>query len=919
MANDNGEGAGTSDPSPAGMRAMRDTEPEIVLDPERRRLREAAEGLHPWYRWGPYLSERQWGTVREDYSADADPWKSFPHEHARSRAYRWGEDGLLGICDDHGLVCFGLALWNGVDPFLKERPFGLSSHEGNHGEDVKDCYYFLDNTPTHSSMRALYRYPQQAFPYAQLIEENARRDRTQPEFELVDTGIFDENRYFDVEVEYAKADAEDICIHISATNRGPQAATLHLLPTLWFRNTWDWGYAVERPKLRAVSDAPAGSTLVQVLHESIDEHWFACEGSPELLFTENATNHERLWGTTNLSPYVKDGIHEAVVHGRHECVNPAQEGTKVAARYALTLAPGATETISLRLSRRRHESPFGDDAEVFQQRREEADQFYEAVHGPGLNDDERLVQRQAFAGLLWSKQFYHIDVDVWLDGDPTGPTPPPQRLHGRNAEWRHLNNADVVSMPDTWEYPWYAAWDLAFHCIPLALVDPNFAKSQLLLLLRVWYSHPNGQLPAYEWNFGDVNPPVHASAVLRVYRIEKEATGTGDRDFLERAFQKLLLNFTWWVNRKDTEGNNVFAGGFLGLDNIGLFDRSKPLPGGGYLGQADGTAWMGMYCLDMLGIALELAAENPVYEDIATKFFEHFMYIGGALNDLGRQGISLWDDEDEFFYDVLHLPNGEMHQVKARSVVGLIPLFAVETFDDELLKKLPAFARRTTWFLENRPVLASLVAHWEVPGKDARHLMALVRGHRMKALLSRALDPAEFLSERGVRSLSRWHKEHPFSLTLDGTVFSVEYDPAESRSGLFGGNSNWRGPVWFPLNVLLVESLRKFHAYYGDDFVVECPTGSGTMLPLDQIADEIERRLLSLFLLDGAGKRPVFGADERMQGDPNWRDRLQFFEYFDGDTGVGLGASHQTGWTALVATLLAQKGRAEHGALSSQF
>ncbi|MEO9255111.1 MAG: glucosidase [Tepidiformaceae bacterium] len=891
----------------AGVPPIRTPGRDAALDAERRRLLEAAEGLNAWKQWGPYLSERQWGTVREDYSPDGHAWEFFPYDHARSRAYRWGEDGLLGISDDRGMLCFALALWNGADPTLKERLFGLSGPQGNHGEDVKEYYYFLESTPTHSSMRALYKYPQRAFPYDQLLSENQKRDRSQPEYELMDTGVFDEDRYFDVEVEYSKAEADDICIRITVTNRGPEEATLQLLPTLWFRNTWSWGYEVERPLLKAVSNPGEGMVLVQATHATVGEYWFACEGAPALLFTDNETNTERLWGKPNASPFVKDGIDEAIVHGNMQAVNPDGVGTKVAAKYELKLGAGASQTVALRLSSQRHEAPFSNDTEVHDERKADADAFYHTVCDAHLTDDQRLVQRQAFAGLLWSKQFYHFDVDVWLTGDPAGPVPPAERLSGRNHEWRHLNNDDIISMPDTWEYPWYAAWDLAFHCIPLALVDPEFAKGQLLLLLREWYTHPNGQLPAYEWEFSDVNPPVQAGAALRVYRIEKQRTGKGDRDFLERVFQKLLLNFTWWVNRKDAKGNNVFAGGFLGLDNIGVFDRSKELPGGGRIEQADGTAWMGVFCLDMLGIALELARDNSVYEDLATKFFEHFMYIGGAMNSLGENSSSLWDEEDGFYFDVLNMPDGRKLQLRVRSLVGLIPLLAVETFDDALLGQLPDFARRTRWFLENRPDLSSLVAHWEVPGEDSKHLMALVRGHRMKALLKRALDPEEFFSDNGLRSVSRYHRDHPFKLDVAGSVYEVDYEPAESTNWLFGGNSNWRGPVWFPLNEMIIEALRKFQVYYGDDFLIECPTGSGTMLTLSAVADEISLRLTKLFLRDADGKRPVFGDDPRFQQDPQWKDYLLFYEYFNGDTGEGLGASHQTGWTALVATLLGEQ------------
>jgi hypothetical protein len=754
-------------------------------------------------------------------------------------------------------------------------------------------------------MRALYKYPQRPFPYAELVERN-RRGRGQPEYELLDTGVFAEDRYFDVQVDYAKAAPDDILIRIAATNRGPDAAPLHLLPTLWCRNTWSWGREPDtgaRPQL-----VICGPSEVHAAVPHLGDYWLCCNGQPELLFTGNETNAQRVWGTPNTAPFVKDGIGAAVVDGRRETVNPAGLGTKVAARYALTIAPGATETVLLRLSACRHAAPFDDAEQIFAERQAEADRFY-APLAVGLTSDERLVQRRAFAGLLWSKQFYHYDVDEWLEGDPIH-APPPQRRQGRNRDWRHLNTNDILSMPDTWEYPWFASWDLAFHCIPLALIDPEFAKAQLVLLGREWYQHPNGQFAAYEWAFGDVNPPVHAWAAWRVYKIEQRSSGVADRPFLERMFHKLLLNFTWWVNRKDAEGRNVFQGGFLGLDNIGVFDRSATLPTGGHLDQSDGTAWMGMYCLNMLTIALELARENAVYEDVATKFFEHFLYIAAALNDVGGEGMALWDEADEFFYDVLHLPDGTAQRLRVRSLVGLIPLLAVETIEPDLLARLPQFAERLEWFLAHRPDLAGLVSRWQEPGMGARRLVALVRGHRLKRLLRRMLDPQEFLSPGGVRSLSRCHADQPYALPVDGVTYMVDYQPGESTSALFGGNSNWRGPVWFPVNYLLIEALQKFHHYYGDDFLVECPTGSGRKLALLQIADELSGRLTSVFLRDSQGRRPVFGPNERWQTDPHWRDAVLFYEYFHGDTSAGLGASHQTGWTALVAKLLEHTGRA---------
>jgi hypothetical protein len=874
-------------------------------DPERLRLTAAHEDGAPWLRWGPYLSDRQWGTVREDYSAGGDAWSSFPHEHARSRANRWGEDGLLGVSDDQGLLCFALGLWNGQDPILKERLFGLTNSEGNHGEDVKEYYFYLDSTPTHSYMKALYKYPQRAFPYAELVEENQRRGRGAPEYELLDTGVFAEERYFDIMVEYAKSTPDDMIIRISAINRGPYPAPLHVLPTLWFRNTWAWGRDERRPELRAGEGSIDGK-MIHAQHATLGEYWLACAGTPNLLFTENETNAQRLWGAPNQTPFVKDGINDAIVGGCADTVNPALSGTKAAAHYQLVVAPSATETILLRLSAQRWMTPFAEAQKTLETRQIESERFYQPILSACDAEDARNVQRQAFAGLLWSKQLYYYDVAQWLDGDPSGPLPPAQRRHGRNADWRHLNALDVISMPDKWEYPWFAAWDLAFHCIPLALVDPGFAKQQLALQVREWYMHPNGQLPAYEWAFGDANPPVRAWAAWRVYKIEKRVTGHADRAFLEGMFHKLLLNFTWWVNRKDSDGHNVFQGGFLGLDNIGVFDRSAMLPTGGHLEQSDGTAWMGMYCLNMLAIALELARENPVYEDVATKFFEHFLSIAGAMNDIGGEGIALWDEQDEFFYDVLHTPDDQLRPLRLRTLVGLIPLLAVETIDPDLLDALPGFKRRLEWFLENRPELASLVSRWQEPGVGERRLLALVRGHRMKRLLKRMLDPEEFLSDHGIRSISRYHAEHPYMLQVDDSEYSVQYEPGESSTGLFGGNSNWRGPIWFPLNFLLIEALQRFHHYYGDEFVVESPTGSGVKRTLWEISQDLSSRLTHIFLRGKDGCRPVYGANQTWQTNSHWRDYIEFHEYFQGDTGAGIGASHQTGWTALVAKLLEQ-------------
>ncbi len=874
---------------------------------EHHRLEEARAGKK-WRRWGSYLSERQWGTVREDYSADGDAWRYFTHEHAVSRAYRWGEDGLLGLCDNRGLVCFSVALWNGADPILKERLFGLTGKEGNHGEDVKELYWFLDATPTHSYAKALYKYPQPAYPYERLREMALELGREGREPELLDTGVLDGDRYVDVEVEYAKSDTDDVLVRITATNRGPAACDLELLPTVWFRNTWSWlplDASPPRPSMRALPRVP-GLASIELEQSHLGRIFFHAEGEPELCFTENETNLTRLYGVPNGSPFVKDAFHRYIVDGEPSAVNPALTGTKACARYRLRLAPGVPETFRLRLTNTERAAPFDDFDATFASRIADADEFYDAVMPRSLGDDERSVYRQAMAGLLWSKQYYSFDVDRWLRGDPTNPPPPPERKNGRNREWTHLYNSEVLSMPDTWEYPWYAAWDLAFHTLPLALVDPEYAKAQLSLLLREWYMHPNGQLPAYEWAFGDVNPPVHAWAALRVYQIERRAHGHGDRPFLESVFHKLMLNFTWWVNRKDAAGNNVFQGGFLGLDNIGVFDRSNALPAGGALEQADATSWMGMYCLNLLMIALELARENASYQDVANKFFEHFLLIAHAMNDVAGEGICLWDEQDGFYYDVLHL-GGESVPLRVRSMVGIIPLFAVQVLDGAVMDRFPAFVKRVRWFLENRPDLAQhLAVSIDDKGKSERRLLSLVDRSRLERILARILDEREFLSPYGVRSMSRMHKDLPYEVEIGGTHHSVQYEPAESSSGLFGGNSNWRGPVWFPVNYLLIEALQKYHHYYGDEFRIECPTGSGTWMTLWEVASELSRRLVSLFLRDANGRRPAHGAVERMQTDPRFRDHVLFYEYFDGDTGAGLGASHQTGWTALVAKLLQQ-------------
>jgi hypothetical protein len=873
---------------------MTKTQEEIRLDESRHRK------VH-WNRWGPYLSERQWGTVREDYSANGTAWEYFPHDHARSRAYRWGEDGLGGISDRHQIVCFALSMWNGRDPILKERLFGLTGNEGNHSEDVKECYFYLDSTPTHSYMKYLYKYCQAEFPYTRLGEENRRRTRLDPEFELTDTGVFDGNRYFDVFVEYAKNTAEDILIRITAHNRGPEAADLHLLPTLWFRNTWTWDGSA-RTRLWAASDS-----IVELEVKQYGKRSLICGGTPRLLFTENDTNRERLFQSANETPYVKDAFHRYVIHGEMAAVNPDCAGSKCAAHYTLQIPAGGSSELRLRLTNQPASGDLGQPfEEAFAKRMAEADDFYHRRVPADCSADARNVQRQAFAGMLWSKQFYHYDVRKWLDGDPAMPPPPAERKQGRNAEWTHLYNADVISMPDKWEYPWYAAWDLAFHCVPLALVDSEFAKDQLILMLREWYMHPNGQLPAYEWAFGDVNPPVHAWAAWRVYKIEKRITGHADFPFLARVFHKLLLNFTWWVNRKDLQGKNIFQGGFLGLDNIGVFDRSKPLPTGGFLEQSDGTSWMAMYCLNMLAIALELARVNRDYEDVASKFFEHFVHISLAMNDIGGEGLELWNQEDGFYYDVLHLPDGSHHPLRIRSLVGLIPLVAVETLEPAILERLPGFTRRMMWFIENVPNVSSHIDTTETP-QGPRRLLSLVSRDRLRSVLRYMLDTDEFLSPYGIRALSKFHKNNPYVLKMEGEEHRVDYEPGESTSGIFGGNSNWRGPVWFPVNFLLIEALQKFHYYLGDDFKVESPTRSGRQSTLWEVSAKISRRLSRLFL-QHEGRRPSNGEVAMFKDDPNWRDLVQFHEYFHGDDGRGLGANHQTGWTGLVAKLLEQSG-----------
>jgi len=857
---------------------------------EQARLDEAT-GRAPWKHWGPYLSERAWGTVREDYSPDGAAWDFFPHDHARSRAYRWNEDGLAGLCDDRQTLCFALAMWNGRDPILKERIFGLTGTQGNHGEDAKEYWFYLDSTPTHSWMRWRYMYPQAEFPYEQLVAENARRSRNEPEYELLDTGVFERDRYWEITADYAKADPEDILIKVSVHNAGPEAAQLDLLPTLWFRNTWAWGLDDRMPTIRADS----GGLVAE--HHTLGSRTLHSDRAPELLFCDNETNAERFWGIAGRSQFPKDGINDHVTRGL-PTVNPALQGTKAAFRHHLSVEPGQTVTIRMRLSA---DGKSGQDFDqIMAVREKEANEFYAALTPPEASPDEAMVLREALGGMLWSKQFYHYDVHRWLIGDPAGPKPPDSRLTGRNSDWQHVNNRDVISMPDKWEYPWYAAWDLAFHCVTLARVDPEFAKAQLVLLCREWFMHPNGQLPAYEWSFGDVNPPVHAWAALRVFEID----GSKDHAFLERIFHKLLLNFTWWVNRKDSEGNNIFEGGFLGLDNIGPFDRSH-LPTEGHIEQSDGTAWMAMYCQNLLEVALALAEHDKTYEDMATKFFEHFALIASAMNAKG-----LWNEEDGFYYDVFHFADGRMEPFRAHSLVGLVPLFAVSTIGPATMARLPEFAARTQWFVDHRPDMSAVIQHIYDPGHAGWRMLSIVSPDRLRRILSRVLDPSEFLSDHGVRALSRYHLEHPYNMDLGGVMASMTYEPAESTNAVFGGNSNWRGPVWMPVNYLLVEVLRAYHRYLGSDFKVEYPTGSGQMRDLSQVADDLAARLVGIFL-DHDGRRPVFGTETRFQEDHAWHDLIPFHEYFNGDTGAGIGASHQTGWTGLVADLIIRRHKGE--------
>jgi hypothetical protein len=877
------------------------------------RLAEAGDPKTPWKKWGPYLSERQWGTVREDYSEGGDAWNYFSHDQARSRAYRWGEDGLAGFSDDRQHLCFGLALWNGRDPILKERLFGLTNSESNHGEDVKEYYFYLDSTPTHSYMKYLYKYPQAAFPYGNLVETSRRRSRLEFEYELLDTGVFEDNRYFDVFVEYAKESPEDILVLISVYNRGPEPAELHVLPTLWFRNQWSWHGGPDRPSVQQLASG-AGRSVIKAVHVGLGERYLYCDGEAPLLFTENETNTQRIFGVPNRTPYVKDSINDYIVHGREEAVNPEKIGTKAAANYHLVVRPGECQVVRLRLSdvappayassNGSSASPFGSHFdEVFQTRRLEADDFYAAVIPSCLDADAANVMRQALAGMLWSKQFYHYDVDKWLEERGSDPFKESRKQAPRNDRWHHMYNGDVISMPDKWEYPWYAAWDLAFHVLALTLVDPDFGKQQLKLMLRERYMHPNGQIPAYEWNFGDVNPPVHAWSTIFTYRLEKVKKGQGDREWLKSSFQKLLLNFTWWVNRKDRSGRNVFEGGFLGLDNIGVFDRSAPLPTGGYLEQADGTAWMALFCQNMLEIAAELAHSDPDYLDMAVKFTEHFLWIASSMANMGGS-TGMWDEEDGFFYDVLRLPDGRAQRLKVRSMVGLLPLCATTTFDGELLAKYPEIAQRFRWFIQARP---ELVAHIHDPrkvGVGGRRLCSILDETKLRRVLAKLLDENEFFSPFGIRSLSRYHADHPFVIHVGGQEFRVSYLPAESDTGMFGGNSNWRGPTWMPVNVLLIRALLQYYGYYGNGLTVECPTGSGRQMNLYQVAEEIARRLVNIFLKDRDGRRPVYGGTRKFQEDAHWRDCLLFYEYFHGDNGAGLGANHQTGWTGTIARIM---------------
>ncbi|MGJ7508411.1 MGH1-like glycoside hydrolase domain-containing protein [Variovorax sp. GT1P44] len=882
---------------------------------ERQRLDEAYANRAAWKKWGPYLSERQWGTVREDYSDNGDAWNYFTHDQARSRAYRWGEDGLAGISDDHQILCFALALWNSRDPILKERAFGLANSEGNHGEDVKEYYFYLDSTPTHSYMKYLYKYPQAAYPYNDIVTTNRNRGKNELEYELLDTGVFDDNRYFDVFVEYAKAAPDDVLVRITAFNRGPDAAPLHLLPTLWFRNTWTQSGGGSKPILERV--ASGGTATVRARHtdplflESLDEYHLYCDADVPLLFTENETNNARLFGGNNASPYVKDAFHNFIIHGEAAAINPASRGTKVASHYQFDIGPGQSQAVRLRLTTRKpgtSPAPFDDFDAVFADRLKEADAFYASVAPPAVRDDpdRANVLRQALAGMLWTKQYFYYDLDLWLDEHGAGSQlPQSERRNVRNINWSHMFNDDIISMPDKWEYPWYAAWDLAFHMIPLGMVDPDFAKQQLDLMLRNDYLHPNGQLPAYEWNFGDVNPPVHAWATMQLFLVDKERRGDGgDIEFLKYAFSKLLVNFTWWVNRKDRTGANVFEGGFLGLDNIGVFDRSAPLPTGGYLDQADGTAWMVFFSQQMLRIAVELALSEPLYEEFVEKFFQHTLFIAGAMDRVGERQDEMWDEEDGFYYDVLRLPDGTARRLKVRSIVGLLPLAGVAVFEEDIAARMPKFRDRARLFLMRHPELAANMHLPQQPGVANRRMLSIVNEEKLRRILAHMLDEKEFFSPYGIRALSRVHLDQPYVFEHAGQSYRVAYVPGDSDSGMFGGNSNWRGPVWMPINFLLYTSLLRLYAYYGEDFKVECPTGSGQMMTLLEVAKELGERLSRIFLRDSEGRRPAHGATLRFRDDPHWRDLLLFYEYFHGDSGAGIGASHQTGWTGCVARII---------------
>jgi hypothetical protein len=889
------------------MKTKSNSAPETPITPEHTRLTENYAGQKDWLHWGPYLSERQWGTVREDYSPHGNAWEYFSHDQARSRAYRWGEDGMAGISDEQQRLCFAIALWNGNDPILKERLFGLTGNEGNHGEDVKELYYYLDSTPTHSYMKHLYKYPQAAFPYADLVHTNRNRGREQPEYELLDTGIFDDNRYFDVVTEYAKADDRDLLIKITAHNRGPETADLHLLPTLWFRNGWSFGQMDTKPRIRRGQEGNS-CDRVTTEHPTMPDYTLYFEPTRQVLFTENETNAQQLYGLPDENPYKKDAFHRVIAGGETNLLAGRVEGSKVAPVYTLSIPAGKSVSIRLRLVRGTMTSPLGAGfTKLFDQRVAEADQFYAAIQSASADDETKRIQRQAFAGMLWSKQFYHIDIPLWLDGDPGNPAPPEGRKTGRNHQWRTLNNADVISMPDKWEYPWYAAWDLAFHCVPLAMVDPQFAKNQLILFMREWYMHPNGQLPAYEWAFGDVNPPVHAWSCLTVYKLDRDRSGTadsgGDVNFLKRVFQKLLLNFTWWVNRKDEKGNNVFEGGFLGLDNIGVFDRSNQIPGGGRLEQADGTSWMAMYCLNMLEMALEIAETDPTYEDVATKFFEHFVYIAESLNRMGADWDGAWDEREGFFYDILAMPNGKYIPLKIRSLVGLTTLCAVLKIPKSIFKKLPDFTKRMKWFQQYQKKQRMHVVVEDI-AENEDLLLSLIPPDRLLRLLHAMLDEREFLAPGGIRSISKIH-EHGYSVQIAGEQFGLRYEPGESSSGLFGGNSNWRGPIWMPMNYLLINALQTYHSYYGEKLRVEFPTGSGHHVLLGEAAQLLAQRLIGIFRPDANGHRPVNDNHDRYATDPHFKDLVLFYEYFHGDTSRGVGASHQTGWTGVVAELIA--------------